>query len=553
MPSCSTANSALKYALASGWSCGTTFALTSDTLAQFAATTSAQLAGVISDETGSGSLVFGTSPTIGTPVITGGSINNASVGATTPSTGAFTTLAASSTISGTGFSTYLASPPAIGGTTANAGSFTTLSASSNNPSLKYLSSGTGAIARTYASKFGDLISVKDFGATGNGSTDDTTAIQNTFNAVCAAGGGIAYLPAGTYKTSSALTLGCSNLTIQGANPSGSIIASASTTADTLTIGTTSSVYYNIQVRGLGFFPSVTKTAGSEIHIVGNNVNVDVGDFMISGGFAGVVLDSYGTALTYRIHNFFIQSLGNQAITVGTANGAAADVFIYQGNVQNCFGSILIQNASGIYLANVDTTLATGNGIQINPVAGGEVVFAFFDTVLSDTNGGFGWLIQSTGTTLVTNIVMNKIWAAANQGTAGIYINAATASKLNGVTIQNSIVRDNYQHGIVMSSGTNVTVDANQICSNSASAFNTYDGIVVSPGFTGFTITNNISGMCGYEGAGGINNQAYGLVLNSSSATNNFIVMGNRFPSNATAGYTNAATGANQVFTNNLNF
>jgi hypothetical protein len=37
-------------------------ALTTGTLAQFAATTSAQLAGVISDETGSGALVFGTSP-----------------------------------------------------------------------------------------------------------------------------------------------------------------------------------------------------------------------------------------------------------------------------------------------------------------------------------------------------------------------------------------------------------------------------------------------------------------------------------------------------------
>ena len=47
-----------------------TMAITGGTLAQFAATTSAQLAGVISDETGSGSLVFGTSPTIATPTIT---------------------------------------------------------------------------------------------------------------------------------------------------------------------------------------------------------------------------------------------------------------------------------------------------------------------------------------------------------------------------------------------------------------------------------------------------------------------------------------------------
>ena len=55
------------------------------------------------------------------------SINiNGTVGATTANTGAFTTLSASSTVSGTGFSTYLASPPAIGGTAAAAGTFTTL-------------------------------------------------------------------------------------------------------------------------------------------------------------------------------------------------------------------------------------------------------------------------------------------------------------------------------------------------------------------------------------------------------------------------------------------
>lgn len=44
-------------------------ALVANPLSQFAATTSAQLAGVISDETGSGALVFGTSPTLTTPTI----------------------------------------------------------------------------------------------------------------------------------------------------------------------------------------------------------------------------------------------------------------------------------------------------------------------------------------------------------------------------------------------------------------------------------------------------------------------------------------------------
>jgi len=44
-------------------------ALTTNPLSQFAATTSAQLLGVISNETGTGLLVFGTSPTIVTPTI----------------------------------------------------------------------------------------------------------------------------------------------------------------------------------------------------------------------------------------------------------------------------------------------------------------------------------------------------------------------------------------------------------------------------------------------------------------------------------------------------
>jgi hypothetical protein len=57
-------------------------------------------------------------------------INGVPIGAASSNTGSFTNLSASGTVSGTGFSSYLASPPAIGGTTAAAGAFTTLSASS---------------------------------------------------------------------------------------------------------------------------------------------------------------------------------------------------------------------------------------------------------------------------------------------------------------------------------------------------------------------------------------------------------------------------------------
>jgi hypothetical protein len=53
-------------------------ALTTDPLSQFAPTTSAQLAGVITNETGSGSLVFATSPTFVTPVLGTPTSGNAS-------------------------------------------------------------------------------------------------------------------------------------------------------------------------------------------------------------------------------------------------------------------------------------------------------------------------------------------------------------------------------------------------------------------------------------------------------------------------------------------
>lgn len=78
-------------------------AQTANPLSQFAATTSAQLAGVISDETGSGALVFATSPTLTTPVLgvaTATSINK--VAFTAPATGATLTLADGSTLATSG-------------------------------------------------------------------------------------------------------------------------------------------------------------------------------------------------------------------------------------------------------------------------------------------------------------------------------------------------------------------------------------------------------------------------------------------------------------------
>ena len=83
-------------------------------------------------------------------------INNTSIGTTTAAAGAFTTLSASSIVSGTGFSTYLASPPAIGGTTASTGAFTTLTATGTTTlqqiteKLVALSGATGTVTHDWS-------------------------------------------------------------------------------------------------------------------------------------------------------------------------------------------------------------------------------------------------------------------------------------------------------------------------------------------------------------------------------------------------------------------
>jgi len=63
--------------------------------------------------------------------------------------------------------------------------------------VTFLQSGTGAASRTVRSKLRDGVSVKDFGAAGDGATDDTAAIAAAY----ASGAGAVYFPKGTYLTS----------------------------------------------------------------------------------------------------------------------------------------------------------------------------------------------------------------------------------------------------------------------------------------------------------------------------------------------------------------
>lgn len=205
MPSCSTTNSALKYTSASGFSCGTTFALTTtNTFSGNQTISGATALFTANDTSGTGFSKFllnnnGTSEWGLTNVSTTNLfrldryVSNAYVdspitianatgivtmtdGITgspiSGSTGSFTTLAASSTVSGTGFSNYLLSPPPIGATTPN-GITGTLIASTGNfvgPAAGFsiatvTGASSGGAVQIFDATHGNQVNIQNAGAT----------------------------------------------------------------------------------------------------------------------------------------------------------------------------------------------------------------------------------------------------------------------------------------------------------------------------------------------------------------------------------------------------
>lgn len=97
--------------------------------------------------------------------------------------------------------------------------------------------------------------VFSYGATGNGSTDDTAAIQAAINAVNAAGGGVVAFPAGTYLVGS-LT-GYPNVALLGAGRESAILKANANSINILTVtGTATDSAYEVAhaspVVDLGF-------------------------------------------------------------------------------------------------------------------------------------------------------------------------------------------------------------------------------------------------------------------------------------------------------------
>ena len=80
---------------------------------------------------------------------------------------------------------------------------TSLASSTGSSLVGYNQGGTGAVTTTVQAKLRETVSVKDFGAKGDGVTDDTTAINNAIAYLNSTTyGGMLLLPTGTYNVTS---------------------------------------------------------------------------------------------------------------------------------------------------------------------------------------------------------------------------------------------------------------------------------------------------------------------------------------------------------------
>lgn len=133
----------------------------------------------------------------------------------------------------------------------------------------------------------------DYAATGNGTTDDTTAVQNAINAAQTAGSGTVWFPKGVYKVTGLTVTG--NVTLAGFNDKETVIYSVTNAP---IIATASDGNFempkleNLRIRG-------TVTAGSSQH----GIKVDAATYGLRCVVRNVWIEDCGAAGLYVLKAF----------------------------------------------------------------------------------------------------------------------------------------------------------------------------------------------------------------------------------------------------------
>lgn len=320
------------------------------------------------------------------------------------------------------------------------------------------SANTWSAAQTFDA--GDLLdkgsqvfNVKAYGAMGNGSTDDTAAVQSAISACYAAGGGIVFFPAGNYlitppsTTIPALTVP-SNVTLQGVGR-GSYPASNTTHATTITknangilidfsgagpISQTSLWSLNQGMRDLfingdGYTGLAVRLYyvqfyyEENVYVDGNNdTNYDCAQLYDSRFLNGYYGDGGSTsahAPTHLIRN----SAAPQTTLSAGISGTVTSLPVAALTAAMPAGIVQVWNSAGQH-QNFTTTGAS-NGATSIPVSSVAVAYTFVST---DVVNGFGWSSDNTNATAFTGCH----WEDSTSGALWITQGPSNSSQPNNI-------------------------------------------------------------------------------------------------------------------------
>jgi len=283
--------------------------------------------------------------------------------------------------------------------------------------VTFLAAGSGATQRTVLDKLRDVVSVKDFGAVGDGVADDTAEI----NAALASGAKMVHFPAGTYKVSATLNVPV-NVSIVGDGPNASIIDGSAATYANLTSG----YHINVAAGTWTALPALTTNpvAGASSLVFASAPSVTRGDIIC---IYNPTNGSWSGFRTYYRAGEYQRVAGVSGSTVTTqgslyANYVAANVNLYR-----------LTNPSTASISGIKLLGLADTG---NPVTGinttGTVDFVFENVVVTGCSYACIAINQAWNCT-VTACSCQEDAASSFGGDYGIVVANSTGVHVNGGT------------------------------------------------------------------------------------------------------------------------
>jgi hypothetical protein len=325
----------------------------------------------------------------------------------------------------------------------------------------------GATERTVKDKFAEQgVSVKDFGAEGDGVTIDTTAIQNAINEAKVLQTNVLF-PSGEYRIDQALSLSSVNgVSFVGAGVDGTTIVTTSSTANVFTLNTVEGFTISgmtITATGTNSGSAISLTSGDTVVL--RDILVDTsggGTFLIpvvvSGGGVLIIQDCRLTAKDADATARALKLTNTNGVNIrgGFFNGLAGAAMEFAGTTSNV---AVMASSFGRVGANIGilwTSGMTGTNFTVvgsNLRTGLGVLSTSFDLSSLATNPIFrqwGNEVDGYATTTATGAAVtpdmsrgSEITITANSGGAGVVtINAAIpgpATTMRGVRLTLKLV------------------------------------------------------------------------------------------------------------------